>query len=445
VRSETPERLTSLDVFRGITIAGMILVNNPGGRPTYKPLEHAEWNGWTPTDLVFPFFLFIVGVAMTFAFDRRLSEGRSRAALFGHVVRRTIILFSLGLIAYGFPDVRLMAPYLAIVAALGFLLSHDPFAPIRGAARWRPRDLLAGLLLAAAIAYWILDFRYFDAPNHRWLNGYPLRVPGVLQRIAVCYLFASVITLWHRTPGRVVWVIALLAGYWAIVAFVHPPAAYNPLVEVPGGYLRETRPEGVLHNWIDERLLGGHLYRERPDPEGVLSTLPAVATTLLGVLTGTWLRSPRDRLDKVAWLFVAANVLLFIGLWAGHVFPINKKIWTSSYVLLAAGLAIHVLTMCYWLVDVKNWRRWTWPFLVFGTNAIAVFLASGLLARLLTKVFRWDTADGRTMTLWAWIYENAFRSWASPANASLAFAVAYVLLWLVLTAPLYRRRIFIRV
>ena len=421
-------RLTSLDAFRGLTIAGMILVNNPGSWSNlYAPVRHAHWNGWTPTDLVFPFFLFIVGTAMAFSFRRRLSEGQQRARLFAQVVRRTIIIFLLGLIMGGFPDSRLISPYVAIIVGLILLYADEPVLGFGEPGVSRVRKVIAWCLLVGAVAFFVIDFGHFQESH--------LRVPGVLQRIAICYFVASVIAMAGGAWLRAGAVVVLLGGYWLILATVQAPAGYTADV---------TGPEGLLHDWIDVQLLSGHLYRARPDPEGLLSTLPAVGTVLLGMLVGQWLQSRRENRDKIIAMFLAANVALVLALWLSHVLPINKKIWTSSYVLLTAGLAIHFLAMCYWLLDVKGYRRWAWPLVVFGSNAIVVYVASSLTAKMLA---RWmiATPDGGEIAVKTWLYQSYFASWASAQNASLFYALAYVLCWLVLMIPLYSKRIYIKI
>ena len=411
------QRLVSLDALRGLTIAGMILVNNPGSwGHIYAPLRHAQWHGWTPTDLVFPFFLFIVGASMAFSFGKRREQGTSRLVLFGHVVRRSAILFLLGLIMYGFPDFRLIGPYILAIGGLQLLLGDG------AAAKWR--RIVGAALLLTSVLYFGLDVEHFHETA--------LRVPGVLQRIAVCYFFASVIVMFAGVRGAAVTVLVLVIGYALVVAYVPPPAGYTADV---------TGQEGLLHDWVDVQVLGTHLYRERPDPEGLLSTLPAIATTLLGLLAGAWLRSPRDRYATTAGLFVAANVCVVIAWWMSPAVPINKKIWTSSYVVLTAGLALHVLAMCYWAIDVRGWRRWSTPLLVFGSNAIVVFVASSLMAVLL---YRWHVAGGEQSAR-AWLYESVFRAMAEPKMASLLYAMSYVLLWLVVMTPLYWKRVFVRI
>ncbi|HEU4768369.1 MAG TPA: DUF5009 domain-containing protein [Pyrinomonadaceae bacterium] len=363
------QRLVSLDVFRGITIAGMVLVNNPGTwQHIYAPLRHAEWHGWTPTDLVFPFFLFIVGVAIPLAFGNRVERGGSKRDLYMKVLKRTLIIFGIGLFLNAFP--------------------------------------------------------YFDLSN--------LRIPGVLQRIAICYFFASIIFLNTRVAAQVAITIGLLLFYWLLVSFV--PA--------PGYAAGDLTKEGSLPSFVDRVVFGpNHVWSQAKvyDPEGLLSTIPALCTALLGVLTGHWFRTEKTRYEKAAGLFVAGAFCVAVG-WAWNwFFPINKALWTSSYVLFSGGLALQFLALCYWLIDIKGYRRWAKPFEVFGMNAIALYVGAGLMAETLGLI----RIQG--MSLGAWIYRNAFASWLAPVNASLAFAIAFVLVWLGLMWILYRRRIFIKV
>ena len=367
------ERLVSLDVFRGIAIAGMVLVNNPGTwSHVYGPLQHAQWHGWTPTDLVFPFFLFIVGVAISLAFGSRVESGGSSRDLHLKVIKRSLIIFALGLFLNAFP--------------------------------------------------------YF--------NFAELRIPGVLQRIAVCYLFASIIFLNTKIRTQIAITITLLLIYWMMLK----------LIPAPGFAAGDLTKEGSLPSFVDRVVFGKHVWAQAKvyDPEGLLSTIPALATTLIGVLTGHLLRVKKTAYEKLAGMFVAGAVCVALG-WAWNFFfPINKALWTSSYVLFTGGLALQFLALCYWLIDVQGYRKWVKPFEVFGVNALALYVGAGLMAELL-GVIKVNRPDGTTGSLGSWIYQNLFASWASPINASLAFAIAFVLVWLGLMWILYRRKIFIKV
>ena len=373
MNNPAPNRLLSLDVFRGITIAGMTLVNNPGTwGAIYWPLQHAEWNGWTPTDLVFPFFLFIVGVSITLAFGRRVEESAPKRPLYLKVVKRSLLIFGLGLFLNGFP----------------------------------------------------------------FFNLAEIRIPGVLQRIAVCYLIASLIFLNTKIRTQAIIAVALLFAYWFVMTWI----------AAPGFSAGDLTKEGSLASFVDRVVFGPHIWRQGKvyDPEGILSTIPAISTTLFGVLTGHWLRSERSQMEKVAGLFVAGAFCIMIG-WAWNpFFPINKALWTSSYVVFTGGLALQLLALCYWLVDIKGYRRWAWPFIVFGVNALALFVGSGLMVKLMGLI-KLSLPDGTRTSSQGWIFERLFLTWASPINASLAYAIAFILVWLFLMWLLYRKRIYIKV
>jgi predicted acyltransferase len=439
--AEKTDRLVSLDVVRGITIAGMILVNHPGSWGNkYGMLGHAQWNGWTPTDLVFPFFLFIVGVAMTLSFDRRLAKGHSRVRLFEHVVRRSLMLFLLGLIMYGFPNWRLIWPFILFIIGLSFLFMKEPPFSWGETPKQASMSAFAWVMLIGSIMFFTIDFRYFQETH--------LRVPGVLQRIAVCYLFTSIIMLKCGLRGRFFWTSFLIIGYWAIIKCVHAPAG----VELPAEY--GYRSAHLLNEWIYVKLLGSHLYSERPDPEGILSTMPAIATTLIGVLTGSWLRSSSDKKRILAGLIISGTIAVIIGKIMDIWFPINKKIWSSSYVVFTGGLALYLLALCYWLIDMMKFKKWSVPFLVFGTNAILVYFCAHVCSKLLGR-WKFALADGTTASMYSWIYNNLFLSWASyfwgtetatgAKNASVTFAITYVLIWLLILIPFYRRKIFLKI
>ena len=410
----------------------MILVNNPGSWAPglrYPPLDHANWNGWTPTDLIFPFFLFIVGVAMTFSFEKRLAKGQNKIRIFEQVCRRSIILFLLGLILAGFPRWRLIAPYIAFIIGLGFLFADEPPFGFGKTVKANIMKIIAWILLIGSIVYFIIDFQHFQTDKPI------IRIPGVLQRIAVCYFITAIIMFFTKVRGRIIWAIALIIIYWLIMKLCSAPATYSPDI---------AHPEGLLNDWIDIKVLGHHIYSERPDPEGLISTLPAIATTLLGVLCGNWLHTSKSKLDKLIGLFFMGNILLFVGICMDAGFPINKKIWSSSYVVFTAGMALHFLGMCFYLLDVLGVKKWAYPFLVYGTNPIFVFFASGILGRIMYRIKIPVDVD-KTLNLKAWIYENLFTTWASPINASLCFAIAYIFFWFLIMVPLYQKRIFIKI
>jgi predicted acyltransferase len=275
-----------------------------------------------------------------------------------------------------------------------------------------------------------------------FLNGFPyfdfsvLRVPGVLQRIAVCYFFASIIFLNTKVRTQLAITIALLLIYWFVVK----------LIPAPGFTAGDLTKEGSLPSFIDRVVFGQHVWAQAKvyDPEGLLSTIPALATTLIGVLTGHWLRTKKTPYEKVAGMFVGGAICVAIG-WAWNsFFPVNKALWTSSYVLFTGGLALQFLALCYWVIDIKGYRRWAKPFEIFGVNAIALYVGAGIMADLL-GVIKVTGADGTQVPLGFWIYDQVFTSWASPKNASLAFAIAFVLVWLGLMWILYKRKIFIRI
>jgi predicted acyltransferase len=355
-------RLVSLDVFRGATIAAMILVNDPGNQAAYWPLKHARWNGWTPTDLIFPFFLFIVGVSMVFSFESRLRRGDSRKALVFHALRRSVIIFAIGLLLNGLP--------------------------------------------------------HFDLAT--W------RIPGVLQRIAVAYLATALIVLYSQTRGRIARIAVLLLGYWMLMRFVPVPGYGVPTHDVP-----LLHPYANLAAYIDRELMLGHLWEGTRDPEGVLSTLPAIASVLCGVLTAEWLRSDRSPARRVGGM-LAAGVTGVLAGEAWHTwFPINKNLWTSSYVLLSAGFALVCLAICYWATDVKLYRGWwTRPFIIFGSNAIAAYVISEVLG----STFGWKER----------VFQHTFAQVRPPGLASLLYSLTVVGVCFLPVWWMYRKRIFLK-
>ncbi len=370
-------RLKSLDVFRGIAIASMILVNNPGSwKQVYPPLDHAEWHGCTPTDLVFPFFLFIVGCAMSFSLSKYIQTiQKAETNIYWRIIRRAAILFILGL-----------------------------------------------LLNTSSIA---LDVLLNSAPIE---NFGKIRIMGVLQRIGLAYLISAIAILNLSPRHQKVLAVAVLLGYWVAL-----------FVFAVGGYTEYAlTPEGYLGGYVDRAILGSqHLYKGGPfDPEGLLSTLPAVVTVLSGYFTGEWLRVQPMKTSTSLNLVISGLCCVVVGHLWGFLFPINKQLWTSSYVVFTAGWALLLLAACYETIEVRKWK-WGWPFEIMGLNAIFLFVASGIVARLL---FKTHIGIAKTApTTYTWIYENWFVPWAGPLNGSLAFAVTAVLFWWLILYGMYRR------
>ena len=375
----SPNRLLSLDVFRGITIAGMVLVNNPGSwGAIYPPLEHAEWNGLTPTDLVFPFFLFIVGVSITLALGKRVETNGITRQVHFKIIRRAATIYALGLFMTAYP--------------------------------------------------------FYDFVTGEWLDFGNLRLVGVLARIAICYLVTGLIFIHTNWKQQAIIAVSLLFVYWILMTTIN----------VPGCEITTFNDKACnLAAYLDRSILTvSHIWKQGKvyDPEGLLSTLPAISTTLAGVLCGHWLRCERDNYERVSGMFAFGVVLLVIGWIWSFWFPLNKALWTSSYVAYTAGLALSFLGVCYWLIDIKGYRKWAKPFIIFGVNALALYFFSGLLSETIGII---NVGDG--LSLQEWIYENFFLSVAAPINASLMFAVSYILLWLFLMWLLYRKRIYIKV
>ncbi|GAC1458300.1 MAG: lpg1661 family Dot/Icm T4SS effector [Chamaesiphon sp.] len=371
-------RLSSLDVFRGIAITGMILVNNASlADQVYPALDHADWSGCTLADLVFPFFLFIVGVAMAFSFSKYTKEGiQPTPAIYWRILRRSAILFALGLLLNGF---------------------------------------------------YTYDFS-------------TIRIMGVLQRISLAYLLTSFAVLTLPRKGQ--WALAalILVGYWLAMSFVPIPDY---------GFPNLTTREGNIGAYIDRWVIGGvHLYKgdkfnSMGDPEGLLGTLPAIVTVLIGYFTGQWLRQQQEKSHTSMDMVLFGLSCLVVGEVWGFWFPISKKMWTSSFVMFTAGWALLLLAACYELIEVRKRKRWGWPFEVMGLNAIFVFVASVLLIKILVKTNIGSGANAPTT--YAWINEHFFQSWAGPLNGPLLLAILTVLFWWVILYGMYRQRWFLKI
>ncbi len=363
-------RLLALDVFRGVTVAAMILVNNPGDwGEVYAPFRHAAWHGWTPTDLIFPIFLFIVGITTRLSLDARRARGATDVELARQVLRRGLVIVLLGLLVSAFP--------------------------------FFPAEHVAGM-----------------------------RIPGVLQRIGVAYLVAGLIVLRASSRALPIAAAVILLGYWALLALVPVPSISYPALEPP---------EATLPAWLDRLLLEGHLWAVTKswDPEGVLSTLPAIASVLLGALAARLIQGDRPLAERVRRLAVAGAIGAATGLAWGVVLPINKNLWTSSYALFTAGAAALGLAFCIWVIELRTWRGWAGPFVAFGVNPIVAFVGSAMLSRLLYTTIR-VPHEGATVPLQQAIHQAAFASWLPPKPASLAFGLAMVALWWAVLALLDR-------
>ena len=375
-------RLSSLDVFRGITIAAMILANMAGvADDVYRPLSHSEWHGCTPTDLIFPCFLFIVGVAMTFSLSKYTAENKPTKAVYLRILRRTAILFILGLVLNGF---------------------------------------------------WNQGVWTFDLSS--------IRLMGVLQRIALTYLFASLIVL--KLPRKSQWLVAggLLIAYWLTMMYI-------PVPDYGAGVL--TR-EGNFGAFIDRLIIPkAHLYKGDGfnflgDPEGLFSTIPAIVSVLAGYFTGEWIKDKKQATSQTSMDLVLFGLCcLVIAIIWDVAFPINKKIWTSSYVLFTAGWALMLLAACYELIEVRLIKRWSKPFEMMGLNAIALFVASVFLIKIAAKT---QIGTGETaVSIYNWIYQNIFASWAGNFNGSFLFALVTLLFWYGVAVLMYQKRWFIKV
>jgi len=371
-------RLRSLDVFRGITIALMIIVNNQGDwSHVYPVLKHAAWHGWSGADFVFPFFLFAMGAAVPLSISSKLESGAPKGSLALKILRRTALLLALGIILNLFPR---------------------------------------------------FDFA-------------AMRIPGVLQRIGLCYLLAGLAYLY--LPRRGLWILAtvILAGYGPLLLFVPPPGSASPALD-PGA------------NWclyLDRLLLAGHTYEHAPvpgfDPEGILSTFPAAVSAMTGLFAVNLLRACMPGGKKIIVLTAAALACTALGLVLNQWLPINKNLWTPSYVLSMAGPALALTALLHWIVDMRGKSSWALPFTVLGANALAAYILSSALGKFLalTPLPGTETPGMASPAIKIIIYRTLYASWLDPYQASLAYALGFLLLWVPVMAIMYRKRIFIRI
>ncbi len=392
------ERLLSLDVFRGITIAGMLLVNNPGTwSAIFPPLEHAEWNGWTPTDLIFPVVLFIVGITTHLSLSARRARGDDDSAVVRQILRRGIIIYLLGFAMAMFP-----------------FYQWGTIASIPNATPWD------------RILYRI---------EH-------VRILGVLPRIAIVYICAGLLTLKTTLKQQVIIIATLLFGYWFAMTLIPVPGEHEI-----GAVLLNTHDRN-LAAWLDRAILGtNHTWSGSVtfDPEGPMSTIPAIATSMLGVIAGRWIvQKEKPLLERISGMFAVGAIAMMVGLMWNWAFPINKSLWTSSYVIFTAGMACVSIATIMWIVDYCNVKWWTKPFVIYGVNPIVAFVGSGVLARLIYTL--WHVSyRGNSVAIQDAIYQIVFLPWLPPRVASLAFAISFVVLWYGILTVLYRRNIILKV
>ncbi|PWF39113.1 hypothetical protein C7C56_027265 [Massilia glaciei] len=376
-----PARLLSLDAFRGFTIASMVLVNNPGDWGNlHAQLAHARWNGWTFTDTIFPFFLFIGGVSMALSLGRLAEAGASRPALLAKLWQRALVIFLIGL-------------------ALN-LIPHFNFDQVR--------------------------------------------IPGVLQRIAVCTMLAAPIVLYFNWRGQLAWIAGLLGLYSALMLWM----------PVPGGAAGVLEPGRDLGAWLDRMVLGGHLWRQSQtwDPEGLLSTIPALCSQLMGVLAGRWLLTGHSKAEQTVWMLLAGLLLLALGSTLDAILmPINKSLWTSSFALFMGGWALLAFAAFYWLLDGTAHAdvraaatRWARPFVIYGVNALFIFTLSGLVAKTLGALSSIG-ADGAKVTLGRALYAPLRALDIAPVNASLLYALLFNAFMFGIAYLMWRKKWFVKV
>jgi predicted acyltransferase len=486
-------RLVSLDIFRGLTILTMIIVNNPGNGSFYEPLEHAPWHGWTLTDLVFPFFLFIVGVAIPFSFAKR-RQTESRGEMFLHVWARALSLVLLGLLLAtwstaahdpvpdGFTLLKFLRGAVPVLYVGGVLALLTPWP-------WRKVALITPVIVGVLLL--TLGYTMHFALHRAYANGLPdsfeiggglfypsrLRFPGVLARIGVCYGVAATIALFSGWRTVLLSFVVLCAGYSVLMLSGHSETMFPD--HKTGSLTREDNLARQVDEYVFDRyekvdgkfvkdakgrrvVIAKHTYGEYPDPEGLLSTLPAIGTTLIGILIGYGLAcTRRTNVEKCASLLAKGVAVTIAGvLLSWWLMPTNKRLWTPSYAVFTAGLAMMTLGLVFYLTDVKGRRAWAWPFKVYGMNAIAAFVLSSVIVKVMTLI---KMSDGKTSLLsfckaqikhgvtngGVWWAEHLGKFHIppldTPANQSLAYSLAFALAVFVVVLVMYVCRIFVKV
>lgn len=419
------DRLISLDVFRGLTILLMTVVNNPGSWSTiYTPLQHAEWHGCTPTDLVFPFFVFIMGTAIAFAMPTKTYD----SSTFNKIFVRSLRMINLGLFFNFFGKIQfldleetpLMMIRLLITALVGYALM--------GNFNQKAKTYLA---VGCFILFMILAYSGIPAYEN-------VRLPGVLQRIGMIYFIASLLYLKTTPKTQLIVSSIILLGYWALMT----------LIPAPGFAVTNLEKGTNLATWVDQMLLSGHVWEATKtwDPEGILSTIPAIVTGILGLQIGQLLNSNASKKSKAQKMISIGALLFFLGWLWNFAFPINKALWTSSYVLYTAGLSTLILTILYYCIDLLNYKKGITLFLVWGVNPMIVFFLSQIIPQALVMISVQNPKNNASINFWTYSYEfGVVPHFENPMNASLAFALLYVGFWSLLLWYFYKKKLFFKV
>lgn len=419
------ERLTSLDVFRGFTILLMTIVNNPGNwEAIYPPLEHAKWNGCTPTDLVFPFFVFIMGAAISFAMPNKTLD----SATLTKITARSLRIFCLGLFLNFFGKITVLSlegiPLLGAKLAITLVVAYALLANFSSKIK---------LYLACIIIAILFFLAYSGIENYQ-----AVRIPGVLQRIGIVYFFASLLYTKTTQKTQVLVALGLLLLYWGLMT----------LIPVPG--IGANLEKGTnFASWLDGIILKGHMWftTKTWDPEGFLSTIPAIASGIIGMLVGQIINRPLPKIQIVKKMLIVGLSITVLGIIWNVVFPINKSLWTSSYVLFTSGLATLSLTILYYLIEIVNYKKWTKLFLIWGVNPMFVFFFSAIIPRVLTTIeIQNPKIITRKINLQDYFYSFCVvPSFNNPLNASLTFALYYAVFWTFILWILYKNKLVFKV
>ena len=422
----TKERLISLDVFRGFTILLMTIVNNPGSwAAIYPPLAHAEWHGCTPTDLVFPFFIFIMGSAIPFAMPTKQFD----YTVFNKIIVRSLRIFCLGLFLNYFSKIELLGLEGISLLLLRLIITFAVAYALLGNFSLKIKTYLVFGIFAILL---ILAYGQIEAFQE-------VRIPGVLQRIGIVYFFISLLYLKTNLKTQLLVAASILLGYWIVMAFV----------PVPGFGAANFEKGTNLAAWLDNLVLKGHLWSVSKtwDPEGILSTLPAVATGILGMFIGQILNLKIQQTEILKKIAAVGFALLIAGLLWSLLFPLNKSLWTSSYVLYTAGIATLCLTALYFLIDIANYKKWTKLFLIWGVNPMIVFFFSGIIPRVLSSItIQNPKIASEQINLQSYFYKFCIVPvFSNPMNASLTFAVLYAIFWSLILWVFYKNKLIFKV